>query len=144
MAMCLLHVSERMHRSHWRHFWSTAVAYFHYSWLWRKTAWKQRRALRGPVSCCICYFSEERKTRSHHHADHISNKLSTIYRCRDMASASSAICGMVAMITLEPSDISGAALEEPFEAYAMPALRWWLLCRGIKAPVSWKKQLITR
>ena len=61
-----------------------------------------------------------------------------------MVSVSSGICGTAAMITLEPSDIPGAVLEEPFEAHAMPALRWWLLCRGIKAPVSWKKQLITR
>jgi len=62
-----------------------------------------------------------------------------------MASVSCGMGGAAATITLEPSDIPGAVLEEPFEAHAMPALRWWLLCRGIKAPVSWKKkQLITR
>lgn len=49
-------------------------------------------------------------------------------------------------VTLEPSDVPGALLEEPYEAHAMPALRWWLLCRvRIKVPVSWKKkQLIMK
>ena len=61
-----------------------------------------------------------------------------------MVSTSSATGGMAVTITLEPSDIPGAALEEPFEAHTMPALRWWLLCRDIKAPVSSKKQLITK
>jgi len=61
-----------------------------------------------------------------------------------MVSVSSGIGGTAATITLEPSDIPGAVLEEPFEAHAMPALTWWLLCRGIKAPVSWKKQPITK
>ena len=61
-----------------------------------------------------------------------------------MAFASSVIGGKVATITLEPSDIPGAVLEEPLEFHTMPALRW-LLSRGIKALVSWKKtQLITR
>ena len=43
-------------------------------------------------------------------------------------------------VTLEAADIPGADLNKPFETNAMPALRWWLLCRGIKAPSSWKKQ----
>ena len=43
-------------------------------------------------------------------------------------------------VTLELADIPGADLKEPFEMHAMPALRWWLLCRGIKIPSSWKKQ----
>ena len=43
-------------------------------------------------------------------------------------------------VTLEAVDIPGADLNDPFETNAMPALRWWLLCRGIKAPSSWKKQ----
>ena len=34
-------------------------------------------------------------------------------------------------VTLEPADIPVADLKEPFEMHAMPALRWWLLCRGI-------------
>jgi len=82
---------------------------------------------------------------SHHHADQ-SLKEESITNCsQDMVSVSSGIGGTAATITLEPSDIPGAVLEESFEAHAMPALRLWLLCRGIKAPVSWKKkQLITR
>jgi len=43
-------------------------------------------------------------------------------------------------VTLEPADIPGADLKEPFEMQAMPALRWWLLCRGISTPSLWKKQ----
>ena len=62
-----------------------------------------------------------------------------------MTSTNSAIGVTTATVTLDPSDIPGAVLKEPYEAHAMPALRWWLLCRGIKVPVSWrKKQLIKR
>ena len=46
-------------------------------------------------------------------------------------------------LTLTSADIPGANLKEPFETHAVPALRWWLLSRGIKAPIAWrKKQLI--
>lgn len=45
-------------------------------------------------------------------------------------------------VSLKPADIPGADLKEPFETHAMPALRWWLLCRGIRAPSSWKKQQV--
>ena len=48
-------------------------------------------------------------------------------------------------VKLTPADIPGVDLSKPFEAHTMPALRWWLLCRGIRAPNSWKKaQLIGR
>ena len=49
------------------------------------------------------------------------------------------------VVKLTAADIHGASLSEPFEAHAIPALRWWLLCRGIAAPQSSKKaQLIQR
>ena len=48
-------------------------------------------------------------------------------------------------VQLTPADIPGADLSEPYESHTIPALKWWLLCRGIKAPSSWKKnQLIQR
>ena len=31
------------------------------------------------------------------------------------------------VISLPPEDIPGASLGEPFEAHAIPALKWWLL-----------------
>ena len=46
------------------------------------------------------------------------------------------------VVTLTPSDIPGAVLCDPFEQHTVVALRWWLLCRGIKAPTSWKKQQV--
>ena len=46
---------------------------------------------------------------------------------------------------LTESDIPGAILEEPLEKATVHALKWWLLCRGIKAPSSWRKaKLIER
>ena len=52
---------------------------------------------------------------------------------------------MSSEITLSPDDIPGANLSEPYEGHTISALRWWLLCRGIKARTSWKKQeLISR
>ena len=46
---------------------------------------------------------------------------------------------------LTEADISGAVLKEPLESHAIPALRWWLLCHGIRVPTSWKKpKLIDR
>ena len=35
-------------------------------------------------------------------------------------------------VTLTAADIPGADLSEPLESHAVPALRWWLLCRGLK------------
>ena len=50
-----------------------------------------------------------------------------------MASAS------VGSVELTEKDIPGALLEEPLETVTMPALRWWLLCRGIQVPTSLRK-----
>ena len=43
-------------------------------------------------------------------------------------------------VTLAESDVPGALLSEPMASHTMPELKWWLLCRGIKVPTSWKKQ----
>ncbi len=43
---------------------------------------------------------------------------------------------------LTETDIPGAILNEPLESATVPALRWWLLCRGIRAPTSWKKAVL--
>ena len=46
-------------------------------------------------------------------------------------------------VSLSAADIPGAYLSEPYETHAIPALRWWLLCRGLKVPTGWRKhQLI--
>ena len=50
------------------------------------------------------------------------------------------VMAMALHVTLGPADIPGADLEQPFEMHAMPALRWWLLCRNIRAPSSWKNK----
>ena len=42
------------------------------------------------------------------------------------------------VVKLTAADIPGVGLSEPFEAHAIPALRWRLLCRGIAAPQSSK------
>lgn len=50
-----------------------------------------------------------------------------------------------AVVELSPADIPGADLPTPYEQHTVAALRWWLLCRGIQAPTSWrKKQLVDR
>ena len=43
-------------------------------------------------------------------------------------------------VHLTESDIPGAFLSEPMASHTVPQLTWWLLCRGIKVPISWKKQ----
>ena len=46
-------------------------------------------------------------------------------------------------VKLTAKDIPGAELKEPLETHGVQALQWWLLCRGIKASLSWRKsQLI--
>ena len=61
-----------------------------------------------------------------------------------MANTSAAV-GTPVVVELTENDIPGAALAEPLESHTVPALKWWLLCRGIKVPSSWKKQrLIAR
>lgn len=47
-------------------------------------------------------------------------------------------------VTLLEDDIEGASLEEPLETRTIPQLRWWLLCRGIKAPANDKKASLDR
>ena len=42
------------------------------------------------------------------------------------------------VVKLTAADIPGAGRNEPFKAYAIPALRWLLICRGIAAPQSSK------
>lgn len=46
------------------------------------------------------------------------------------------------VIKLTEDDIPGAALTEPLESHTVVALKWWLLCRDIKVPTSWKKSRI--
>ncbi len=43
-------------------------------------------------------------------------------------------------IRLHASDIPGAELSQPFEKHPLAALRWWLLCRGIKVSNSLRKK----
>ncbi len=43
-------------------------------------------------------------------------------------------------ITLTAVGIPGAELAEPLDKHPVAALRWWLLCRGIKVPNSTKKK----
>ena len=48
-------------------------------------------------------------------------------------------------VKLNEADIPGAHLDEPFEAHNIAALRWWLLCHGIKLTTSLRKhQIIAR
>ena len=52
---------------------------------------------------------------------------------------------MTMSVELTEEDIPGAALKEPLESHTVHALKWWLLCRGEKAPTSWKKaQYVSR
>ena len=49
------------------------------------------------------------------------------------------------LVSLSAGDIPGAELTEPLDKHPVAALRWWLLCRGIKIPTSVrKKDLIHR
>ena len=43
------------------------------------------------------------------------------------------------VVELSEEDIPGACLSEPLESQNVQALRRWLLCRGIRAPTTWKK-----
>jgi len=48
-------------------------------------------------------------------------------------------------VTLTTDDIPGSKLSEPFNKHTVVELRWWLLCRGIKASTSLRKaQLVAR
>lgn len=49
------------------------------------------------------------------------------------------------IVTLAENDIPGASLTEPLETHTVAALKWWLLCRGIKIKSSCrKKEIIER
>ena len=43
-------------------------------------------------------------------------------------------------VVLLHTDIPGAELSEPLEKHTVAALRWWLMCRGIKAFTSIRKK----
>ena len=48
-------------------------------------------------------------------------------------------------VELTGDDIPGTTLRAPFADHKVPALKWWLLCREINAPSSWKKpKLVAR
>ena len=44
-------------------------------------------------------------------------------------------------VMLTEEDIPRAKLHEPFKTHAILTLQWWLLCRGIKTPSSWKSSV---
>ncbi len=52
------------------------------------------------------------------------------------------MCSAASEVTLTEEDIPGAKLSKPYDKHTVSALRWWLLCRGIKVPGSWKKQQV--
>ena len=52
-----------------------------------------------------------------------------------------AVAGGV-QVKLTEDDIPGASLSEPLETHTIPELKWWLLCRGVQPPTSWKKAQI--
>ena len=52
--------------------------------------------------------------------------------------------GSAINVTLEESDIEGAALEDTLDSKTVPQLRWWLLCHGIQAPSSEKKAALIK
>ena len=54
----------------------------------------------------------------------------------------SGISNTACEVTLTEDDIPGAKLSKPYNMHTISALRWWLLCRGIEAPTSWKNQQI--
>ena len=45
-------------------------------------------------------------------------------------------------LELTEEDIPGAVLNEPLESATVHALKWWLLCRDIRVPSSWKKSQV--
>ena len=45
-------------------------------------------------------------------------------------------------VELSESDIPGTSLAQPLESHALPALWWWLQCRGINVLSSIKKKQI--
>ena len=49
------------------------------------------------------------------------------------------------LLWLTKDNTSGAKLIDLMDTHTMAELKWWLLCRGIKAPNPWnKKKLVSR
>ena len=79
------------------------------------------------------------------HYDDIASSSGEFRNANAVIDDTSSFSSRPAAIKLTAKDIPGADLKEPFETHGVPALQWWLLCRGIKAPSSWRKsQLIDR
>lgn len=53
-----------------------------------------------------------------------------------------ATAGTGLVVTLTEDDVPGASLPEPMEKQTVPALKRWLLCRGIEMPSSVKKKVL--
>ena len=45
-------------------------------------------------------------------------------------------------VVLTPSDIPSADLKELFQTHTIPALKWWLQCRGISVSASSNKEFV--
>ena len=57
----------------------------------------------------------------------------------------SAISPETESLSLTEADVPGAFLSGPMASHTIPQLRWWLFCRGVKAPTSWNKtKLLSR
>ena len=46
----------------------------------------------------------------------------------------------VVQVSLFPEDIDGAVISKPYDKQTTAALRWWLLCKGIKLPNILEKE----
>ena len=58
-----------------------------------------------------------------------------------MAEGVTALTDQATVVNLTESGIPGALLSEPIDCHTMLKLKWWVLCRGIKAQTSWKGML---
>lgn len=71
--------------------------------------------------------------------------LATRFYTTEMEASASTSSEPMVELELDEVDIPRALLSEPMESNIAHALRWWLLCRRIKVPISWKKsQLLSR
>lgn len=57
---------------------------------------------------------------------------------------SSEATSQAAAVELTEPDIPGVCLDKPMNSHTMPQLKWWPLCRGIKAPSLWKNLVVDR
>ena len=46
-------------------------------------------------------------------------------------------------ITEADVHVLGAFLSEPIASHTIPRLKWWLFCRGVKAPTSTRQRFCT-